>query len=187
MTITIEKRKTGSNLADKVEEISGVSIAGCLQCRKCSNGCPVAAYTSTSPSEIIKEIQLGASESVLNSEFIWDCASCSTCYSRCPMQIDMSRVIDALRIIALENGMKKPEGNMPLINRLLLWTINRFGRTYDLGAMVLYKAGTFSYIKDTAKFPMILMKGKIALLPPRGADRKIVKQIFKNTATAGKR
>lgn len=185
MMIKIEKTKPGSALAERVKDISGVSIDACLQCRKCSNGCPVAEFTPTSPSEIIRGLQLGESESILNSEFIWNCASCSTCYSRCPMQINMGSVVDALRIIARQAGKKKPEGNMPLINRLLLGTMKRFGRTYDLGVMVLYKAGTFSFLKDTGKFPMLLIKRKIALLPPKGADREIVEQIFNNTAKAG--
>jgi hypothetical protein len=48
-----------------------------------------------------------------------------------------------------------------------------------LGAMLLYKAGTATYLKDAGKFPMILKKGKIALFPPKGADKKQVKRIFK--------
>ena len=76
---------------------------------------------------------------------------------------------------------------MPLMNRILLGTIKRFGRTYDLGAMALYKAATASYGKDMDKVPTILKKRKIALLPAHGADRKTVKRIFKNFETARKK
>jgi hypothetical protein len=34
-------------------------------------------------------------------------------------------------------------------------------------------------MNDTGKFPAMLKKGKIALLPPRGGDRKTVRRIFK--------
>ena len=34
---------------------------------------------------------------------------------------------------------------------------------------------------DTEKFPTMLRKRKIALLPPTGADRKAVRRIFKKT------
>lgn len=51
--------------------------------------------------------------------------------------------------------------------------------------MALYKAGTLSLIKDTARFPMLLFKRKIALMPPRGADKKTVKQIFDRSLKAG--
>lgn len=178
MPIKIEKAAAGRGISARVKAISGIDISACLQCRKCTNGCPVSGFTSSSPSEIIKKLQLGAGEELLDSELIWTCASCATCFSRCPMEINMAEVIDALRAMAEARGAAKPEGNAPLMNRLLLGTIKRFGRTYDLGAMALYKAGTASYGKDLDKLPTILKKRKIALLPPHGADRKTVKRIF---------
>jgi hypothetical protein len=41
-----------------------------------------------------------------------------------------------------------------------------------------HKIGTKTYMKDAEKFPVMLKKRKIALLPPRGADRKTAKRIF---------
>jgi len=178
MPIKIKRAASGRGIIDQVKAISGIDINGCLQCKKCTNGCPVSGFTEPSPSEIIKKLQLGAGEELLVSEIIWVCASCATCFSRCPMEINMAEVMDALRVMAEARGAAKPQGNMPLMNRLLLGTIKTFGRTYDLAAVALYKAGTASYRKDLDKLPMILNKGKIALLPPRGADRKTVKRIF---------
>jgi len=180
MTITIKSTIAERSLLEQVKADSGVNISLCLQCRRCSNGCPAAEFTGASPSEIIRKLQLGADKEILNDEFIWVCASCETCFARCPMKINMAGVVDSLRIRAAAEKAKTPSGNMPLINRLLLGTMKSFGRTYDLGAMVLYKAGTFSYFRDAGKFPMILMKGKIALLPTTGGDKKTVKHIFKN-------
>jgi heterodisulfide reductase subunit C len=187
MSIRIKKRTPGRGLLDDVEEMAGVNIKTCLQCKRCANGCPVSEYTASSPSEIIRQLRMGAGKELLDSEIIWTCVSCATCFSRCPMEINMAEVMDALRIMAVEKKAAKPEGNMPLMNKLLLGTIKYFGRTYDLGAMAVYKAGTSSYMKDTEKFPMILKKGKIALLPPRGADKKTVKRIFRNLAKTGKK
>jgi heterodisulfide reductase subunit C2 len=187
MPIRINKRAVKRGIINQVKEISGIDINTCLQCKKCTNGCPVAEYTSSSPSEIIKKLQLGAGEELLDSEIVWTCVSCATCFSRCPMEIDMARVMDALRVLAEETGAAKPAGNMPLMNKILLGTIKTFGRTYDLGAMALYKAGTASYMKDMDKVPMILKKGKIALLPPQGADKKTVKKIFNHLEKARKK
>ncbi len=180
MTIKIKSESKGGSLLERVKADSGVNINLCLQCRKCSNGCPAAEFTGSSPSEIIRKLQLGADREILDDEFIWVCASCETCFARCPMKINMADVVDSLRIKAAAQKAKTPSGNMPLINRLLLGTMKSFGRTYDLGAMMLYKAGTFSYFRDSGKFPMILMKGKIALLPTTHGDRKGIKHIFKN-------
>lgn len=185
MAIVIAKNKNTTVFPASVKERSGVNIDLCLQCRRCSSGCPVAAYTESSPSEIIRKIQLGAEKEVLGSDFIWNCASCATCFSRCPMKINMAGVVDTLRAMATEKRAPRPAGNMPLMNSLLLGTMKRFGRTYDLGAMAMYKAGTLSFLKDTAKFPMLLFKRKIALMPPRKADKRTVKQIFNRSLNAG--
>jgi heterodisulfide reductase subunit C2 len=184
MPIRINKTAVKRGIINQVKEISGIDINTCLQCKKCTNGCPVAEYTTSSPSEIIKKLQLGAGEELLDSEIVWTCVSCATCFSRCPMEIDMARVMDALRVMAEKMGAAKPAGNMPLMNKILLGTIKTFGRTYDLGAMALYKAGTASYMKDMDKVPMILKKGKIALLPSQGADKKTVKKIFNHLEKA---
>jgi heterodisulfide reductase subunit C2 len=180
MPIKIKRATAGKGIIEQVKKLSGIDIDACLQCKKCTNGCPVAGFTSPSPSEIIKRLQLGAGEELLASEIIWVCVSCATCFSRCPMEINMAEVMDSLRVLAVARGAAKPRGNMPLMNRILLGTIKQFGRTYDLGAMALYKAATASYGKDMDKVPTILKKGKIALLPPHGADRKTVKRIFSN-------
>jgi hypothetical protein len=42
-----------------------------------------------------------------------------------------------------------------------------------------YKLGTGKWMNDTEKFPAMLRKGKISLLPPRAGDRKTVKRIFR--------
>lgn len=179
MTIRITKEHAGAGILDLVEEISGVDVAVCLQCRRCTNGCPLSAHADSSPSEILKKLQMGAGKEILDNEMIWLCASCETCYARCPMGINSAAVMDALRRLAVDREADKPAGNMPLMNKILLATIRVFGRTYDLGAMMLYKVGTATYFKDTEKVPMILRKRKIALFPSPGADRKRVKHIFK--------
>ncbi|MFH0974969.1 MAG: 4Fe-4S dicluster domain-containing protein [Spirochaetota bacterium] len=179
MSLKIKKGSAAKSLKSAVEEISGVDISVCLQCKKCSSGCPVTEFSGSSPSEILRRLQLNAGEELLESGIIWLCASCETCYARCPMKIDMAAVMDALRSIAVKTRAPKPEGDAPLFNNILLRMIRFFGRSYDIAAMALYKAGTGSFLKDTDKLPTILKKGKIAILPPRGGDIETVRRIFK--------
>ena len=179
MPIVINKERTELGLLKTVKEISGVDIAGCLQCKKCTNGCPVSGMAKVKPSEIIRRLQLGGGDSILESDLVWMCASCETCFSRCPMQIDLAGVIDALRIISVKKNTVKQKGNIPLFNKWFLKTVNIFGRTYDLGMIAAYKIGTATYLQDADKFPMMLQKGKIALFPSFKADKKYVNRIFK--------
>jgi len=177
--ITISKKKNSQPLKDAVAELSGVDLSLCYQCKKCSGGCPVAAFTRSRPSEIIRRLHLGAGDDLLDSDLIWACVSCETCSTRCPMGIDVAAVMDALRHLAVERGAAKPAGNVPLFNQAFLRTVKTFGRSYEIGLIAAYKLGTGKLMDDAEKFPAMLTKGKIALLPPGGADRRTVKRIFK--------
>jgi heterodisulfide reductase subunit C len=179
MTIVIEKVRKENNLINEVRDISGIDVSACLQCKKCTNGCPVAGITNGSPSDIIRRLQLNTGDEILDIDLVWMCASCETCFSRCPMKIDMASVMDALRTLAVKKKASKQKGNVQLFNKSFLKSVQLFGRTYDLGMIAAYKAGTSSYLKDTDKFPMMLRKGKIALFPSFKADKKYIKRIFK--------
>lgn len=145
-------------------------------------GCPVADRVESPPSEIIRRLQLGAGEEVLQTDLIWTCLSCETCYGRCPNRINFAAVIDALKSLAVERGVAGSEGDAPLFNRLFLDTVESYGRAYDLKAIALYKAKTGTLKQDMDKFPAMLTKGKMAILPPSGADKDRVKRIFRKTA-----
>jgi heterodisulfide reductase subunit C len=181
MTIRIQKGNPSKGIISRVEEISGVDLSVCLQCKKCTSGCPVAGFAKSMPSEIIRRLHLGVGDEILGSDLIWMCASCETCSARCPMGIDLASVIDALRALALEKGAPSQKGNVPLFNRAFLETVRLFGRTYDLAMIAAYKIGTMSFMKDTEKFPAMLKKGKIAFFPPHGAGARTVKRIFRQT------
>ena len=90
----------------QVEEISGQNLLACNQCGKCSAGCPVVAVMDLLPSQAIRMAQLGMEE-VLEGNTIWVCASCLTCATRCPKGVDLPRVMEALRQIALRQGIAK--------------------------------------------------------------------------------
>jgi heterodisulfide reductase subunit C2 len=177
--ITIKRSKSQRSLTEAVERLSGADVRLCFQCKKCSSGCPVTRLAKSRPSEIMRQLQLGAGNELLASDLIWMCPSCETCSVRCPMGIDVAAVMDALRWLALERGAAKPEGNVPLFNRVFLKSVETFGRSYEIGMIAAYKLGTRKWMNDADKFPGMLKKGKIALLPPRGGDRQTVKRIFR--------
>lgn len=92
------------DFVQQVEEISGQDLLACNQCGKCSSGCPVAFALDLLPNQIIRMAQLGLDE-VLEAQTIWTCASCLTCVCRCPKNVDLPRVMEAIRQIAMERGM----------------------------------------------------------------------------------
>ena len=102
MRIRLSAAAVRNELVRRVEEYSGQDMLACYQCGKCSAGCPVAFAMDMLPSRVIRLIQLGQVEAVLDSETPWLCASCQTCYVRCPKGIDLSRIMEAVREIILQ-------------------------------------------------------------------------------------
>ena len=103
MRVKITKESTNGEFVRQVETISGENLLACNQCGKCSAGCPVAYSMDLLPSQVIRLAQLGI-EDVLESQTIWVCASCLTCMARCPKGIDLSKIMEALRIIQMERS-----------------------------------------------------------------------------------
>lgn len=108
MRVIINRNKVNSLLGEKVEKISGQNIFSCYQCGKCSAGCPMIASMDILPHQAVKLIQMG-DESVMNSKTMWMCASCHTCSVRCPRELDLSAVMEALRLIFLRQNENKVE------------------------------------------------------------------------------
>ncbi len=90
---------------DQIEQISGQNLLACNQCGKCSAGCPVADTLDLLPSAVLRMAQLGLRE-VLQAQTLWTCASCLTCVSRCPKGVDLPRIMEALRNIAMNAGIQ---------------------------------------------------------------------------------
>ena len=103
---TLQLRK--GQLAQEVEELCGENLYGCYQCGTCSAGCPFIEDMDLSPDEVIRYIILDRKE-VLNSKTIWLCAACYTCAERCPRDINITKIMEALRQIILRKNIDQTD------------------------------------------------------------------------------
>jgi heterodisulfide reductase subunit C len=156
---------TVSEFADVIKENSGLDVNVCYQCKKCTSGCPVAYAMDYTPTQLIHAIHLGLKELVLNSATIWLCASCETCTTRCPQEVDLVKVMDALRIMAIRAGMKPKVPQVAAFYRTGLANIRFFGRMYELGLIGMLKLSTGQFTRDMGLGIKMLRKGKLKLLP----------------------
>lgn len=161
--------------------IDGVPIQRCYHCRKCTAGCPVAFAMDYNPNTIIKMIQMGRRDEVLNSSTIWLCASCETCVTRCPNEVDIARMMDVLREMAIESEVRIKEKNILKFHEAFLSNVKMGGRINEPLMIVNYKLKSGDYFSDMALGISMFMKGKLSLLSPRTKDMKSVKKIFEET------
>ena len=170
-----------SVLEREVEARSGEKARLCYQCGKCSTGCLFNFAMDVLPHQAVKLIQYGQKERLLRSHTIWICAACVTCTARCPNDIDVARVIDTLREMALEEGIKPAENNIPLFHQCFLGNIRATGRISEPILMGSYKALSLDLLSDLGLAAEMLKKGKIKLIPSVVRSRRDVRHIFKET------
>jgi len=164
-------------LAQAVQEKTGENVYLCYQCVKCSAGCPLAEYFDLTPNQVMRAVQLGREDLVLNCKTIWLCASCQTCTTRCPQGLDPARIMDALKIIATERGIKPKVPAVTTFQKVFLRNVNILGRAYELGLMAEMNLRTGQPLKDVGMGLGMLTKGKVKVLPsiartPRQPKRK---------------
>ncbi|NOY79663.1 MAG: heterodisulfide reductase subunit C [Kiritimatiellaeota bacterium] len=169
----------GPEFLREVEARSGARVSACLQCHKCSTGCPVAREADLYPSQMMRMILLGQAEELLASSGIWLCASCEACTTRCPMAIDIAGVMDALRILAVERKAQLGDAHGHHFNRAFLASVRRHGRVFEMGMMTAYKLRTRDLFSDVDKAPKLLLKGKLPLVPKRSRSARKVREIFR--------
>ena len=169
-----------------VEDRSGTPVSACFQCHKCTTGCPVGPDMDLAPSQVLRLVHLGAAEEVLQSQSIWLCASCEACTTRCPMSIDIAAVMDALRMLAVEQKTPLPDSHAKKFNRSFLGSVRHHGRVFELGMMAAYKLRTGDLLSDVGKVPQMLAKGKLALLPRRSGSAAEVKELFRRAESEEK-
>ncbi len=90
-------------------ERGGEHIRRCYSCSTCTAGCPVAGVTEEyNPRRIVHMALLGMRDQVLTSDFIWLCSVCYTCYQRCPQDVRIPELMNAIRNIAVREGYIPP-------------------------------------------------------------------------------
>ena len=103
--IRLTREIVNAGFKQRVDELSGQHMDACYQCGNCSSGCPLAQEMDILPNRVIRLVQLGQSDDIINSCTIWICASCFQCTVRCPKGIDIQAVMDAVRQIAMDEGI----------------------------------------------------------------------------------
>jgi heterodisulfide reductase subunit C len=166
------------NFVEEVKSRSGEDINLCWHCQACAGGCPFVRAMDYPPNRVIRLAQLGLRKEALESSGIWICVGCNTCSVQCPNAIDIPAVNDALRQMAMEEGVQIAEPNILAFHQEVLNSIQRYGRTHKFEIMLRYKLRRRDWFTDTAVGLKMFAKRKLELLPSRSKDMQTIKGLF---------
>jgi len=104
MTLVISRRTTNDKFREKISQISGEEFSKCFQCGTCSGSCPMCDHIDALPRKIMALLQLGDYDALRELNTPWVCASCHTCMVRCPRGIDITKVMESIRLAKLRTN-----------------------------------------------------------------------------------
>lgn len=104
MKISLDTIGLKNAFLERVERESGEDLSRCYQCGNCTGSCPVSYAMDVPVSQVIRMVQLGQEQAVLQANSMWLCVSCLQCQSRCPKCLDPSKVMEGLRRLSLRQG-----------------------------------------------------------------------------------
>ena len=171
-------------LQQRVNELAHETIQLCYHCHKCTAGCPIAQDMVHGPDIILRMVQLGQKQETLASPDIWLCAGCETCGARCPNDIDIAHVMDALRQIAVADGIKPAVPNVKKFHDVFLTVVGLTGEMHEASLMGIYELWSGDLFKDPSIMALaanLFVKGKIPVLPKLSKNRDRVKRVIEQS------
>jgi len=166
------------NFTKVVSDRSGQEIEACYQCQKCASGCPIAEYGEMDTNQVLRMIQFGLKDEILKSKAIWVCVGCETCGARCPNGIRIAAVMDALREMAIEEGVAPGEKDIYLFHQCFLDSVKSYGRVHEGTMLMKYKLKSGHLMDDVGVGLKMFLKGKLALFPHSVPSKTEVRRIF---------
>ncbi len=173
-----------NDLLQEIEDRVGAPVGTCYQCGKCTGGCPVCAEQAGGPREVIRLIQLGCREEACGAAAAWRCVGCLTCACRCPLGIDVPRVMDTVRQIAQRDGVKLGEGALKMNSFIeaFLDGVRDYGRLYEPTMMVQYNLNSGYLVTNFHKGVIFLARRKLTAWPGRVKKIERLRRLFARIA-----
>jgi heterodisulfide reductase subunit C len=147
----------------------------CLQCHKCTAGCPVTDRGDLGTSRIVRLTQLGDEETLYESVSIWRCTGCHTCTSRCPAGVDPATLQDLLRRRSLEMGRAPADSRVFEAEDAFLHIVGKRGRLAELAMVRRFKRRSRTLFERFSLGVAMLLRGKLRFAPNRMRDKASVK------------
>lgn len=167
-----------ADFVNEVEKESEQRVSLCYQCGNCTAGCPYTSFYDYPVSQVMRLVQAGQRETVLSCRSLWLCATCESCTTRCPNNIDVARIMDVLRHMARRAGYA-PEPQVKAFWDSFLDSVKKHGRVFEMGVVAKYISRTGRILTDVDLGKDLLPKGKLSFKPHDIVGKESVASIFK--------
>lgn len=183
MGISGQIKSINMDLKREIERLSGEKLDACYLCGKCSAGCPAAPYQDIPPHVVVRMAQLG-NEEVLRSKMIWNCVSCGTCYTRCPNEVNPSKICETLSQIAKRKGIISDKVAATLREKFIE-SVKGKGRIHELALGVQMKLASGDLFSDFDIAVPMFFQGKLPVSSHRIKDIENFQKLFKQNGKKG--
>ncbi|MBD3331385.1 heterodisulfide reductase [candidate division GN15 bacterium] len=109
MAREISLKTIDDRFRQKIKEISGQNFQQCFQCGTCSGSCPMTEHLDLMPRQVMALIQFGQADALDVAKTPFVCASCHTCMVRCPRGLDLTKIMEAVRLVKLRRNVNEIE------------------------------------------------------------------------------
>ena len=141
---------------------AGVNLKDCYQCGKCTGGCPLADGMDLMPREVIRFLQLGALDTVLDAKTPWICAQCVVCSSRCPQNVDICSVMRAVRQAAKRAG-KRPVPEADIFDDEFIANVRAHGVSNEQYLAAAFNVKSGHLMQDADNAVRMLARGMVGV------------------------
>jgi heterodisulfide reductase subunit C len=162
----------------KLIERAQADVRECYQCGNCSASCPAAFTFDYMPNQLMRMLQVGLIEEVLDSKAIQLCVQCLTCTGRCPRNINISGIFEDLKTVVVAQDRRVPE------------YVKTFNGTFmGAVAMVTFYTRTLNpkmALGNIGLMVPVMARRKMPLIPRRSKGAAEVGRIYKKTMKLAK-
>jgi len=172
---------TEGDFAGEVLTETSQNLALCYQCGNCTAGCPYTEFFDYPVNQVMRLIQMGMRETVMSSRAIWLCATCETCTTRCPCEIDVACIMDYLRARAYRES-RYTEKEIKIFYEAFLSSLKSHGRIFEPGILMRYNIASGHLFTDADLGTKVARKKLIRLLPRNIKGKREMAKIFSKFA-----
>lgn len=175
--------------ARAVARETGIQVASCYQCLRCSNSCPVSTFMDIKPHQVVRLVQLGQRETLLGASSIWVCLSCEMCSTYCPNEIDVAGLMNHLKNSVVSSRRPPAEYEIAAFHDVFLRVLKENGRINDLQLMQRYRLKTLLHgqfpsrgemVSDAGLALDLFKRGRLRLLPERSSGAGEIRRILED-------